>query len=152
MNASYLRYGRGESLNAQDARKRGLLTASQLAKKIGKKVSAADIDNSLGADEWHHVGGYAAKVYFYSPELTDEELEKVFQARDRRLGEVAERWRVSYTLLTFTKRSFSNWDVTSETLEEIVTFKGDWLTRPDGSRVKLFGKRIQNLKRLEQIQ
>lgn len=151
MNATYLRHGRGESLNAQDARSRGLLTASQLAKKIGKKVSAADIDNSLGAEEWHHVGGYAAKVYFYSPELTDEELEEVLAARDRRLAESVEKWRVSYTLLTFTKRSFSNWDVSSEQLEEVVTFKGDWLIRPDGSRVKLFGKRIQNLTRLEKL-
>lgn len=64
--ATYLRHGRGRSLNAEAAMDSGRMPASHIAKAIGQGTTAAFITQyAPSTGEWHHVGKYATHVAFY---------------------------------------------------------------------------------------
>ena len=66
MTATYIRHGRGRSINAEIAMDNGRLPASHIAKEIGKGCTAAFISaHAPSSGEWHHVGKYAQMVDFY---------------------------------------------------------------------------------------
>lgn len=66
MTATYIRHGRGRSINAEIAMSNNRLPASHIAKALGKGCTAAFISaNAPSSGEWHHVGKYAQMVDFY---------------------------------------------------------------------------------------
>jgi len=64
--ATYLRHGRGRSVNAEAAMDSGRMPASHIAKAIGQGTTAAFVtQNAPSTGEWHHVGKYASRVKFF---------------------------------------------------------------------------------------
>lgn len=74
MKATYLRFGRGESLNSLKAKNYGKFPLTGAAKDLGVSTSAFKAGISK-ADiipcEWHHVGKFATAVDFFDTEECD---------------------------------------------------------------------------------
>ena len=129
--ASYIRAGEGKSLNALLAESDGTLTGSAWARKIGKNVSAADIEKAIPVGEWHHTGLYARRTRYYSPEEVNEAMEKILGFRDARLSEriVARvgtiRWEEWHRVK---KGRFGRlgWERTEHSFTGEIEIKGDW--------------------------
>lgn len=68
MGATYLRYGRGESLRSLSAKADGTFPKTLFKKEYSITPKQWKmIDEIHTPSEWHHTGKYANKTYFYNP-------------------------------------------------------------------------------------
>lgn len=148
MTASYLRYGRGESLNSIEAKQDGRFPASWWARKIGRGVTAADIVKAIGVGEWHHTGAHARETPFYGAEEIEEAMGEILEAREARKGLVADTFAGKATIVDFYRDGCNRLRAQRREVEGQMTIKGDWLYLPTGERIKRSGKRLEALVRL----
>jgi hypothetical protein len=101
-------WGAGKSQRAVIAEDRGLMTATQLGKKLG--VSAKSVRAVLYTDEWHHTSKMYNKTDYYDPEAVgDEDLAKMkaldAEARKAKKAQpVTKRCNVEYVEWTGTRK------------------------------------------------
>lgn len=147
--ATYLRYGRGESLNSIEAKREGRCPASYWAKEIGRGVTAADIKSAFDADdkwtrEYHHTGKYAQATLFYAGFEIDEMMEEIIAKRDARRARGARDVRVKATILDFTRSGrCGRWKAVERVYEGAATIKNNWLIMPT-ERISLIGNRLKS--------
>jgi len=97
----------GKSQRAVFAEYRGLMTATQLGKKLG--VSAKSVRAVLCAEEWHHTSKMYNKTDYYNPEsVCDEDIAKMkaidAEARKAKKAQpVTKRCNVEYVEWTGTR-------------------------------------------------
>ncbi len=127
--ATYLRHGRGQSLNSIKAKDEGRLPASYFAKELGQGITAADIINACGKGEWHHTGAFASRTNFYEIDDIEDNMEAIIDARDARKAKLdgVKTGIATIKFVEFTKhgRKFKAHKIefTGE-----ATLKGDWVT------------------------
>lgn len=68
--------GFSKSNNAIDAENQGLLTASQVAKRISHGATAAGVKAILKSTEWHHSSKFYNQVDYYDLEMELEEAKE----------------------------------------------------------------------------
>lgn len=69
MSATYLKFGRGESIRSLQAKATGVYPKTLFKKQYSiTEKQWKSIDEIHTPSEWHHTGKYANRTYFYNPE------------------------------------------------------------------------------------
>jgi hypothetical protein len=142
--ATYLRHGRGQSLNSIEAKNDGRHPASYFAKSLGQGVTAADIITACGRGEWHHTGAYANRTFFYDSDEIAESKDAIFAARDARKAKATER--TGTATIKWVEFHGQGRYVKARECEftGLATLKGDWLSF-DGKRKNITANSFKSL-------
>jgi hypothetical protein len=106
--ATYLRSGRGRSVNAEIAESDGKMPLTRAIVAVAKAVGcthaqARELLAYVGACEWHHVGKYAAECDYYD---VDDVVREFATADDVHVAALAEeRERAEFEALRRSRRS-----------------------------------------------
>lgn len=147
MSATYLKHGRGESLNSIAAKEEGRKPASYWVKEIGHGVTAKDIATVIGIGEWHHTGSFANRTPFYDAEEIGEfRAEIIAAAKARKDSMNVDEFDGTVVVVDFYK-SGRRWKADERTVVGRMKIKGDWLILPDGERIKRSGNRVKSVTR-----
>lgn len=116
-----------------------------VASPLPTGLANADIQNALGVEEWHHTGSFANRTAFYSAEDFEVEgaMEKILAARDARRAN-SDQFEGTAVIVDF-YRHRRRWKAVERTVTGTMTIKGEWLTLPNGERVKMTGNRVKSV-------